>query len=297
MKKLIICAAIAGITSYGIYYIANKKVEDNIQVALEKTAKDMGNYDFSGDVSTNILMGTLKIENFELKNPAITQTGDLEITGIQFYNQEKILSDDVSIRFNNYKVQDPTFDLISDNMIKIKKTGDSSIAIILESKIIENKTNDKLIQNLELNIDSVGNLYDNFNKDLTNSILVEKYTTDNLKYIKDISGAKLTNASLTLDNEKLLQKGLKDNIKIQYPEATDKEINDYIVSNARIYVNQNFPEEFRPKLMKFIESENDKITISINNISGKNVTETYQTMLFSQNPAKDISMLYKLEIK
>lgn len=301
MKKLVICIGLATVAAYGVYYVANKKVEDKVTAALHDSSKSIGE-EFKGVVSTNILLGTLEIKDFEVPSVAGSK-GDLKVEGIQYYNQDRIFNENIILKFDNYKVEDPTFDLTSDNLIKISNLQNGEIGIEIESKIRNEKTEDKelikeyLNQKLEINASSMGDTYDKLNAEITKSVFEQGYRPDLVNVLSGVSGATIKKIAFTLDNNKLMQKGVYDSIKKQYPDATDAEIKAYLDENAKSYINNSFNETNAKALNHFLDNEKSKLTFTVENKNNVSLMKTYQNYLLNNDPIKTFYNDYELKIE
>lgn len=295
MKKLVLSVAVACVAAYGAYYVANKKVEDEVRTSLVKAYKETSGTDFKGDVSTNVLLGTLDIKNFTF-GEGDPRSGDIKFEGIQYYNKDRILSDNLKISLNNYTVKEGQMVYKSDNQLSIKNVGEGKVVVDWVSKTHEDNTSNKLNQHLVFNIDNIGNTYDTINSELTRSVLDSKYEPDPLKISKDLMTARILDAEFVMENEGLVKKGMINGVKAQYPEQTEADIEKYLKLDGENFLKSTFTEDQTKAIMKFFNDEQGKLVVKVKNTQNSTIAETYGALLMTANPAYALSKNYQLTI-
>lgn len=295
MKKLVLSVAVACVAAYGVYYVANKKVEDEVRTSLVKAYKENSGTDFKGDVSTNVLFGTLDIKNFTF-GEGDDRSGDIKFEGIQYYNKDRILGDNLKISLNNYTVKEGQMVYKSDNQLSIKNIGEGKVVVDWVSKTHEDNTSNKLNQHLVFNIDNIGNTYDIINSELTRSVLDSKYEPDPLKISKDLMTARILDAEFVMENEGLVKKGMINGVKAQYPEQTEADIEKYLKLDGENFLKSNFTEDQTKAIVKFFNDEQGKLVVKVKNTQNSTIAETYGALLMTANPAYALSKNYQLTI-
>lgn len=295
MKKLVVSLAVACVAAYGVYYVANKKVEDELRASLVKSYKETSGTEFKGDVSTNVLFGTLDIKNFTF-GEGDQRSGDIKFEGIQYYNKDRLLGDNLKISLNNYTVKEGNMVYKSDNQLSVKNLGEGKVLVDWVSKTHEDNTTNKLNQHLVLNIDNIGNTYDNLNGELTRSILDPKYEPDPVKIGRDILSARILDAKLVMNNEGLVKKGMINGVKTQYPEQSEADIEKYLKLDGENFLKSTFTDDQTKAILKFFNDEQGKLVVQIKNTQNSTIAETYGALLMTANPAYALSKNYQLTI-
>lgn len=295
MKKLVVSLAVACFAAYGVYYVANKKVEDELRASLVKSYKETSGTEFKGDVSTNVLFGTLDIKNFTF-GEGDQRSGDIKFEGIQYYNKDRLLGDNLKISLNNYTVKEGNMVYKSDNQLSVKNLGEGKVLVDWVSKTHEDNTTNKLNQHLVLNIDNIGNTYDNLNGELTRSILDPKYEPDPVKIGRDILSARILDAELVMNNEGLVKKGMINGVKTQYPEQSEADIEKYLKLDGENFLKSTFTDDQTKAILKFFNDEQGKLVVQIKNTQNSTIAETYGALLMTANPAYALSKNYQLTI-
>ena len=298
MKKIATTIGVIAIIGAGAFYFANNQVEEKIQAALDakNTSKSPDAPSLTGQVSTNILTGTLKIKDMTVTSEGSSQKGDLEVDGLKFYSKENIFSNNVKVSFNNYEVKDNDTDVTIDNEIKFVNHGGGKLAISSRSDFKEKITGNTMTQKFLVDLTDTKEFYTVFTTKLTDIILNKTYDqNDTLKALSELTDSKMQKFVVHIDNNKLLQQGIQRSIKAQYPEATDAEVKAFIQQQSQQHITTNLPTEVQEPMLNLMNSEKAKLDIEITNISGKTLSDAYQTFLLSPDSVEALKKDYNIK--
>ena len=297
MKKVICVVAALAIIGVGGFYYANGKVENELNASIKKANESSLGTKVEGNVSTNILLGTLNIDDLKIQNEGVTQAGNLAVTGLKFYNQENVFSDKVSITLNDYK---STLDqkYTSNNSFTISKAGDGKIALEATSAFVGDATQGNIEQVYNANVSGVGDLYETLTKDLSRSLVHNTPPENPMAYIGKVSGAKLDTLALKVNNDRFLKSTLMESAKSQDPTLNDgelaKRMNDYVESQIKMSV----PEVggAQSKVLDFYKADKATLIVNFTNKTNKSLVDAYTAMLSSGNTAGVIAENYDIKV-
>lgn len=297
MKKVLGVVAVLGIMGVGGFYYANGKVENELNASIKKSNESSLGTKVEGKVSTNILLGTLKIDDLRIKNGEETQQGNLAISGLKFYNQENVFSDKVSITLNDYKsFADQNY--TSDNSFTISKLGDGKINLQATSAFVGSATEGNISQEYKANVSGVGDLYETLTKDLSRSLVHNTPPENPMAYIGKISGAKLDSLTLKVNNDRFLKNTLKESAKSQDPTLNDGELLRKMNEYVEAQIKQNVPEVngAQSKVLEFYRTDKATLVVNFTNKTNKSLVDAYSSMLSTGNAANVIATNYDIKI-
>lgn len=297
MKKVISVVAALAIIGVGGFYYANGKVENELNASIKKANESSIDTKFEGNVSTNILLGTLRIDDLKIKSNDVTQEGNLEISGLKFYNQENVFSDKISIALNDYKsTSDQKY--TSNNSFTMAKTGDGKINLQATSSFVGAETQGNISQEYNANISGVGDLYETLTKDLSRSVVHNTPPENPMAYVGKVSGAKLDTLTLKVNNDRFLKNTLIESAKSQDPKLTEAEITKSMNEYVEAQIKQNVPEVggAQAKVLDFYKNDKATLVVNFTNKTNKPLIEAYTAMISSGNTAGVIAENYDIKI-
>jgi hypothetical protein len=295
-KVIYVVAGLAIAVSGGLYY-ANLKVENELNASIKKANESSYGTKVEGDVSTNIVLGTLKIDNMKIKSGEVTQEGNLAITGLKFYNKENVFSDKVEITLNDYKsTADQKY--TSNNSFGISKSGEGKINLQATSAFLGSETQGNISQEYNANISGVGDLYETLTKDLSRSLVHNTPPENPMAYIGKVSGAKLDTLTLKVNNDRFLKSTLMESAKSQDPSMNDGELLKRMNEYVEAQIKQNVPETggAQAKVLDFYKTDKSTLVVNFTNKTNKPLIDAYTAMLSSGNTATVIAENYDIKI-
>lgn len=296
MKKSLIAVAVIAVVSFGVFQYANTQIEKKIENALANGPSEAG-AKITGKVSTNILTGTLKIDDMVVESEGMTQRGNLKITGLKFYNKENVFSDDIGISFNDYQLQESGVNLFADNEFNIHHKGDGKVSIDAKSTFKDKDTGDDLAQALVVDLSNTKDAYQKITTQMTASIVRnESISKEALQYLDELKDTSLDSFELTIKNNKLLQKSIEQTLKAQYPEASPEDIKNYVKAQSTEHITTNFPKEFQEPMLKLMKEEKSNLVFTIKNKSNITLMNTYSKAGFSPDPYEVIKQDYTVTL-
>lgn len=297
MKKVLGVVAVLAVAGVGGFYYANGKIENELNASIKKSNESSLGTQVEGNVSTNILLGTLRIDDMKIKSGEAIQEGDLAISGLKFYNQENVFSDKVSISLNNYKsFTDQTY--TSNNSFTISKLGEGKVNIQATSAFVGSAVEGNISQDYNANISGVGDLYETLTKDLSRSLVHNTPPENPMAYLGKVSGAKLDSLILKVNNDRFLKNTLKESAKSQEPALNDGELeikmNEYVESQ----IKQNVPEVngAQAKVLEFYRADKSTLVVTFTNKNNKSLLDAYSSMLSTGNAATVIATNYDIKV-
>jgi hypothetical protein len=298
MKKIICVVAAVAIVGVGGFYYANGKVEDELNASIKKANESNPLSQIEGKVSTNILLGTLKVKDLQVKSADMTQQGNLEISGLKFYNRENAFSDKVSIVLNDYKTSiDQNY--TSDNSFSIAKDGEGKLDIKATAAFVGSANKGNISQEYNAKVSNVGDFYDAFTKDLTDAIVHNQSPSNPVGYITKLSGAKLDMLTLTVNNDHFIKNTLVESAKSKGATEPDAEL----LSKMNVYVEDQIKKSVpttdgaQDKVLSFYKEDKGSLTIKATNISNKSLFQNYSDMMLSGDVIFNvITKNYKIEV-
>jgi len=297
MKKVICVVAALAIVGVGGFYYANGKIENELNASIKKANESSFGTKVEGTVSTNILLGTLKIDDMKIVGSESTQEGKLAVSGLKFYDKENVFSDKLTITLNDYKSSTDQ-QYTSDNSFTIAKIGDGKINLQATSAFVGTPIQGNISQEYDANISGVKDLYETLTKDLSRSLVHNTPPENPMAYIGKVSAAKLDNLKVTVHNDRFLKNVLIESAKSQDPSITDTELlgkmNQYVESQ----IKQNIPETngSQSKVLDFYRSDKASLVVNFTNKTNKPLIDTYTAMLTSGDASTVIATNYDIKI-
>lgn len=297
MNKVIYVVAALAIAGVGGFYYANGKVENELNASIKKANESSYGTKVEGNVSTNILLGTLKINDLKVKSGEVTQEGNLAITGLKFYNQENVFSDKVAVTLNDYK-SNADQKYTSNNSFSISKTGDGKIALQATSAFVGSETQGNISQEYNADISGVGDLYETLTKDLSRSLVHNTPPENPMAYIGKVSGAKLDTLVLKVNNDRFLKSTLMESAKVQDPTMNDVELANRMNEYVETQIKQSVPEVggAQAKVLDFYKADKATLVVNFTNKTNKPLVDAYTAMISSGNTAAVIAENYDIKI-
>lgn len=289
MKKIIKVAIAAGViigAGVGGFYCLNGMVEKDLNNSI-KNINESGLADISGDVSVNVILGTLKIKDLKIKSGESVQEGDVKVKGLNFLDKKNLFSNEVSIYFDNYRSEYST-NYYSDNSFVVSKEGESKINIKAVSSFVGEENQGKLKQEYAVNISDVNGLYDTLTKDVS-QLIVNDASLNPMLYIGQMSNAKVDKFVLTIKNDDFIKKALREAAKQDGASAED--VDKYIVEQIKEMVPLNNQES----VLSFYNSDKSSLILTFTNKSKKPLMSIYSEMFNHGNSTTAISNNYDIE--
>lgn len=266
MKKiliglLIIVLAVAGY----FYYTTGKKIEDKANNIISSLNTEDKSVVISGKADVSIFAGKLTVHDVNIVGEGETVKGNVEITGINYFDKEEAFSDNVKVSMNEVELHKAGKTYISDNNILFNNHSDGTLDLYFESKVYD-KNNKNLFFNQKITV-VLGNTQ-NLYKDL-NQIVSARIN----KIDKDVSGlqkniynkflySNLVKATLVVDNNKLLQESVNSDLKAVQPNLTDEQI---VALNKELIQSQvkSLPSQLQQKALTFFDKEKSVFEIEV----------------------------------
>lgn len=271
MKKILIgLLAVALVVAGYFYYTTGKKIEDKANNVISNLNTENNGLTVSGKADVSLFAGKLTIRDVNIVGEGETVKGNVEITGINYFDKEEAFSDKVRISMNEIELHKAGKTYISDNNILFNNHSDGMLDLYFESKVYD-KTNKDLFFNQKITVvlGNTQNLYKDLNQIV--SARINKIDKDVSALQKSIYNkflySNLVSAQLVVDNNKLLQESVNSDLKAIQPNLTDEQVK---ALNKELMQSQikSLPSQLQEKTLTFFDKE--KSTFEIN-VKQKNV--------------------------
>jgi polyhydroxyalkanoate synthesis regulator phasin len=303
MKKTIIGVAIAAVVAIGVgVHVANTKVENKFAKVINDMNTQNVNYKVLTDVSANILTGSLEFNNAKLTTAdnTVTVSADVKITGIKFYDDQNVFSNHVTVQTKNIVYAQEGFNYNGENFFEVKndpETGElkASVKASSSDKVTPSI---EMSQNASIHLINTHDVYNLYAKTLTKKIYNENadVTSEYSEMLTKLNDVVVKNVTVSLNNNKLLQKQLMEDMKATYPNATEAELKSQYESNM-LAQTELLPVEVKQPFRNFIKNEKYSITMSLDSLKDNTVFNIYQEIIMGKDPEKLLAENYKITAK
>lgn len=270
MKKVIsgLFIVLLGVGAF-VYYNITKNIESRVNLVTQNISTQQKSLQITGKSSVNLFTGTLYIPEVYIKNEAETVKGDLLISGINYWDKNFVLKDQFTISLKDLKIDKGGISYVSDTSIKLKSKTADVIELYVDSKTHEKDNKSNLFnQEIKLEIANALNLYKDLNELVSNKVnhLEKDESAINKRVISTFFSSYLKETTITINNNKLLQKSAYSDIRKFQPSLTDEQayvINEEIIKDKV----RSLPEAYQGYALDFFNKDKSNFEITIVNKS------------------------------
>lgn len=301
MKKVLIVSAVVLVGAISGLTIANKKVEDKISEAILHSNSINKDVTIKTEISANVLTGRLTFSDIDIQyfGNQLSE-GKVVVSGIKFYDKENMFSNNVKFELNDFIVNQQDMKYISDNSIEINNNPETGeLALLTKSKFVDqNDSSYKMVQSLDIKLDKTQNIYADLTKAFTTKIKDENADTEiqAQELLNKLSDSVIKSINMGFANDKMLQRSIRKDLLNQFQNASEEEMDKYIVYQLDNELNK-IPNIWKEPIKRVVL--NPSSTVSMDMKAKNDISLNYIYMEFlSGKPIQETLMNnYEITIK